>query len=333
MKVRERSIRIIILSILAVSVLALAPASSGAASFVPNRPIEFVCFFSPGGGSGIFAEVVGSIMEKEKIVPVSMPRVFKPGGGAAVGMAYLAEKSGNPHFLGSTSNPFILTPLGITLSGRKTITHKDFTKISILAFDEMAVVVKYDSPYKTLKDLIVGAKAKSKGVKFGGTAVGSTDSLLVAALAKAADVEFNFIAFQGGGEVNAALLGGHIDAISANPTEIIPQVEGKTMRMLAIASEKRLPGFKDLPTMKELGYNVVFNTHRGIIAPSGISPETAAYYENATRKLSETAAFKKYIADNNMTPTFMGSAQATKYMDDFADYASGLMRDLGMVKK
>ena len=333
MKVSVRNIRIIILSILAVSVLALAPAISGAASFVPTRPIEFVCFASPGGGSGIFAEMVGGIMEKEKIVPVPMPRIYKSGGGFAVGMAYLAEKKGNPHFLGSTANPFILTPLAVTISGKKTVTHKDFTQIAILAFDEMAVVVKYDSPYKNLKELIAAAKAKPKSIKFGGTNVGSTDSLLVASLAKAAGVEFNFIAFQGGGEVNAALLGGHIDAMSSNPTEMLPQIEGKTMRMLAVAAEKRMGGFKDLPTMKELGFNVVFNTFRGITAPAGISPEAVAYYENAAKKLSETAAFKKYIADNDMTPVYMNSAQATKYMDNFADQATGLLKDLGIVKK
>jgi putative tricarboxylic transport membrane protein len=331
MKSRLSTVWIAILSILVA--VGLAPGIVGAASFTPSRPIEFVCFFSPGGGSGIFAEVVGSIMEKEKIVPVAMPRIFKPGGGGAVGMAYLAEKSGNVHFLGSTSNPFILTPISVGLAGKKTITHRDFTIISILAFDEMAIVVKNDSPFKTVKDLIAASKDKPKSVKFGGTAAGSTDSLLVAALAKAAGVQFNYIAFQGGGEVNAALLGGHIDAISANPTEILPQVEGKTMRILAIASEKRLPGFSNLPTIKEDGFNVVFNTHRGIVAPAGIPAEAVAYYENATKKLSESAAFKKYIADSNMTPTFMGSVQATKYMDDFADYATGLMNDLGVGKK
>lgn len=333
MNVCVRNIRIIAFSIVAVSVFALLPGLSGAASFVPNRPIEFVCFASPGGGSGIFAETVGSIMEKEKIVPVAMPRIFKPGGGFAVGMAYLAEKKGNPHFLGSTANPFILTPLAVTISGKKTITHKDFTQIAILAFDEMAVVVRHDSPYKSLKELIAAAKAKPKSIKFGGTNVGGTDSLLVASLAKAAGVEFNFIAFQGGGEVNAALLGGHVDAMSANPTEMLPQVEGKTMRMLAVASEKRLAGIKDLPTMKELGFNVVFNTHRGITAPPGIPAEAVAYYENAAKKLSETAAFKKYIADNDMTPTYLNSVQAAKYMDDFAELATGLLKDLGIVKK
>ena len=113
--------------------------------------------------------------------------------------------------------------------------------------------------------------------------------------------------------MNAALLGGHIDAMSANPTETLPQIEGKTMRMLAVASGRRLSGsdFKDLPTMKELGFNVIFNTHRGITAPAGISAEAVAHYENAFKKLSENDAFKKYIADNNITPTYMNSVQAT----------------------
>jgi putative tricarboxylic transport membrane protein len=333
MKMSVRNIQVVVLSILTILSTALVPGISGAESFVPKRPIEFVCFASPGGGSGIFAEVVGSIMEKEKIVPVPMPRVFKSGGGFAVGMAYLHEKKGNPHFLGSTANPFILTPLLVTASGKKTITHKDFTQIAIIGFDEMAIVVKHDSPYKSIKELVEAAKAKPKSIKFGGTNVGGTDSLLIASLAKAAGVEFNYIAFQGGGEVNAALLGGHVDAMSANPTEILPQVEGKAMRMLAVASEKRLDNFKDIPTLKEQGYNAVFNTHRGITAPPGIPAEAVAYYENAIKKLTETDAYKKYVAENNMTATYMGSAEATKYMNDFADYAGGLLKDLGIAKK
>lgn len=333
MKTGVRNIRFIIFSILAVLLMSLAPSPAGAAPFTPNRPIELVCFASPGGGSGLFAELIGSIMEKDKIVPVPVPRVYKSGGGFAVGMAYLFEKKGNPHFLGSTANPFILTPLAITLSGKKTITHRDFTQIALLAYDEMAIVVKYDSPFKDLKQLIAAAKAKAKSIKFGGTTLSGTDGLLVASLAKAAGVEFNFIAFQGGGEVNAALLGGHIDAMSANPTEMLPQIEGKTMRMLAVASEKRLPGLKDMPTIKELGYNVVFNTMRGLCAPPGISAEAIAYYENAAKKVFDNAAYKKYIAENNMTAEFMGSAGCTKYMNDFADRAASLMRDLGIAKK
>jgi putative tricarboxylic transport membrane protein len=325
-----RNIRIIVLALLAVSAAALAKDPAGAASFTPNRPIEFIIFASPGGGSGNFAEVVGGIMEKEKLVPVAVPRVYKPGGSQAVGMAYLAEKKGSPYHLGSTSNSYVLA--GLT-GASKTITHKDFTDIAILAFDENVVMVKYDSPYKTLKDVVAAAKAKPKSIKVGGSNVGGTDSLLTASLAKAGGVQFNYIAFQGGGEVNAALLGGHIDFMSANPTEVMPQIEGKTMRALAVAAEKRLPGLKDVPTMKEMGYDVIFNTFRGINAPPGAPAEATAYYRQVAKKVSETAAFKKYIADNHMTLKYVDDVQTRKHYDAFAERCSVLLRELGVIKK
>ena len=222
-----RSIRVIVLMLLTVAAVAMAADPAGAASFTPNRPIEFVIFASPGGGSAIFAETVGGIMEKEKLVPVAVPRVYKPGGSQAVGMAYLHEKKGTPFYLGSTSNSYILA--GLT-GASKTIGHKDFTDIAILAFDEMVLIARQESPYKTFKDLIAAAKGKPKSIKWGGSNVGGSDSILAAMIGKATGVQFNYIAFQGGGEVNAALLGGHIDVASANPTEVMPQFEGKTMR-------------------------------------------------------------------------------------------------------
>jgi len=329
MNMSVRNIRIIIVAVLAVSVLATAPALFGAASFTPNRPIEFVIFASPGGGSSIFAETVGGIMEKEKLVPVPVPRVYKPGGSQAVGMAYLYEKKGIPYYFGSTSNSYITA--GLT-GASKTISHKDFTDIAILAFDEMVIMTRTESPYKTFGDLIAAAKA-NKNIKWGGSNVGGSDSILAAMIGKAAGVKFNYIAFQGGGDVNAALLGGHIDVASANPTEVMQQFEGKTMRPLALAAEARVPELKGVPTLKELGINVVFNTCRGINAPPGIPAEAAAYYQQVAKKVMDTAAFKKYIADNFMTPKFLDGAQTRKHYDKFAEETGVILRELGVVKK
>ncbi|MBM4314433.1 MAG: tripartite tricarboxylate transporter substrate binding protein [Deltaproteobacteria bacterium] len=330
MKGSMRIIRVIVLAILALSAAVSAADPAGAASFTPNRPIEFVIFASPGGGSSIFGETVGGIMEKEKLVPVAVPRVYKPGGSQAVGMAYLHEKKGTPYYFGSTSNSYVLA--GLT-GASKTITHKNFTDIAILAFDEMVLVARQESPYKTFKDLITAAKAKPKGIKWGGSNVGGSDSILAAMIGKATGVQFNYIAFQGGGEVNAALLGGHIDVASANPTEVMPQLEGKTMRALALAAEGRLSGLKDVPTLKELGIDVTFSTFRGINAPPGISDDARAYYQNVARKVMETAAFKKYIADNFMTAKFLDGVQTRAFYDSFAERTGPILREFGVVKK
>ena len=330
MRPTQRTVLVIVLTLLAGAMVASAPTDAGAAGFVPTRPIEFVIFASPGGGSGNFAEVVGGIMEKDKLVPVSVPRVYKPGGSQAVGMAYLHEKKGSPHHFGSTSNSYVLA--GLT-GASKTISHKDFTDIALVAFDELVLIARQESPFKTFKDLIEAAKAKPKGIKWGGSHVGGSDSILAAMIGKATGVQFNYIAFQGGGEVNAALLGGHIDIASANPTEVVPQLEGKTMRALAIAAEARAAKMPDLPTLKELGINVVFNTFRGINAPPGVSSEAVAYYQEVVKKVMETPAFKKYITDNYMTAQYMDGARTRKFYDDFAERTGGILRDLGVVKK
>lgn len=329
MKVSVRNIRIIILLILGISIMTMIPASSDAASFVPNRPIEFVIFASPGGGSAIFAETVGGIMEKEKLVPVAVPRVYKPGGSQAVGMAYLHEKKGMPFYFGSTSNSYVTA--GLT-GASKTISHKDFTDIAILAFDEMVIITRTESPYKTFEDMVAAAKA-GKNIKWGGSNVGGSDSILAAMIGKAAGVKFNYIAFQGGGDVNAALLGGHIDIASANPTEVMAQFEGKTMRPLALAAEERVGELKGVRTLKEMGINVVFNTFRGINAPPGIPAEAVAYYEQVAKKVMDTAAFKKYISDNFMTPKFLNSVETRKRYDAFAQSTGVILRELGVVKK
>ncbi len=299
-------------------------------AFVPNKPIEFVIFASPGGGSSIFAETLGNIMEQHKIIPVPITRVNKPGGSQAVGMAYLASKKGSDYHWGSCSPSYITA--GLT-GASETITHKDFTDIAMLALDENVIFVRYESPYKTIKDLVDAAKAKPKSVKAGGTNVGGLDSIFIHMLGKAAGVDFNYIAFQGGGDVNAAVLGGHVDFASANPAEVMPQVEGKTARILAVGSDKRLPGLPDVPTLKESGYDCVVQAMRGINAPPGMSEPARAYYEAAFKKVMDTAEFKKYAEENMLTPYYLNGADTRKFYDKFADMASKALVELGVVKK
>lgn len=299
-------------------------------AFVPNKPVEFVIFASPGGGSSIFAETLKNIIEKYKFIPVPIATVNKPGGSQAVGMAYLASKKGSDYHWGSCSPSYITA--GLT-GASKTVSYKDFTDISMLALDENVIFVKYDSPYKTIKDLVEAGKPKPKGVKVGGTNVGGLDSIFVHMFGKAAGVDFNYVAFQGGGEVNAAVLGGHVDFASANPSEVMPQVEGKTMRILAVGSDKRLAGLPDVPTLKESGYDCVVQAMRGINAPPEMTEPARAYYEAAFKKVMDTPEFKKYTEENMMTPNYLSGAETRKFYDKFADMAEKALVELGVVKK
>ena len=128
---------------------------------------------------------------------------------------------------------------------------KDFTIIANFAFDEFTLVVNSGSKYKSVKEVIADAKANQKKITMGGTALGGADSIATYLIEKAAGVQFNYVVFNSGGEVNAALLGGHIDMAVSNPGESLELFKAGKIRILGVFAEKRLAGAPDITTMKE----------------------------------------------------------------------------------
>ena len=129
------------------------------------------------------------------------------------------------------------------------------------------IVVKADSPFKTIEDVVAAAKKSPATLTIGGTATGQEDQMCNRLFEKAADIKLRYVPFNSGGECITALLGRNVDMIWANPSEFVPQWEAKMVRPLAVAKETRLPEFPDCPTFKEKGYNVTFKMFRGIAAP------------------------------------------------------------------
>jgi hypothetical protein len=158
------------------------------------------------------------------------------GGGGAIAFAYVAGKKGDPHVWLTATTSFLTTPL----LGKSKYTYKDFTPLANLAYDDFFVTVKADSPYKTMKDLIDDAKKRPGQIKTGGTYAPGTDALISHMIEKAAGVKFNYIPFKRRGEAMIALLGGNLDMFYPNPGEALAQLEAKKVRILAVASEKRL---------------------------------------------------------------------------------------------
>lgn len=266
----------------------------------PNKPISLVTWSSPGGGG----DVLGRNLQRplSKIAGVRVIIVNKPGGSGAVAMEYAEKMKPDGHQL-----------LIVTLSGLIT-PHVAGTRLSVADFkgaircqlDPMVLMVKGDSPYKNAKDAIAAKKADPGRIKFAGAFLGTIDSLLCYQLFKVAGIEkYDYVPFSGGGEAMTALLGGHVQVLWGNPSEVAPQVEAGQIRMIGIASPERLPDLPNLPTLKEQGYDIVGELWRGIVAPQGTPDDRIMKINQLVKEAMQDPKFVKYMERSQLSPGYM----------------------------
>jgi len=312
---------------IALAVLVCAPPAQ-AQGYKPTRPVEAVVHTGPGGGSDVLARAVAAMLEKEKLLPVRMQVVNKPGGGGNVAVAYLAEKRGEPNTIGFFTGIWLTNYL---VSAEAKVTIRDLTPIARLVLEPAVIAVKADAPYKTLAEFIDAAKKNPGQLKQSGGSITSRDNVVRQLLQQASGARWVFISFPGGGERIAALLGGHVNIMVIEPEEAGEHIRAGNMRVLAQVSEHRLPGYPNAPTLKEAGFDVpVVPQVRGVVAPPGIPRENVEYWQDLFFRLSQTASWKKYIADNQFEDGYQGSAELSKFMDSFSDRMRGILKDAGV---
>ena len=323
-----KTLRIVSILLLVVLLVTLGAGCGQPATKFPEKPITLVVQASAGGGSDIFARTLAAGFEKGKLLSQPVVVENKAGGSGAIAYAYTAGKKGDPYFLQTVVATFLTT----ALQGKSTVSYKDFTPIANFAFDEYVLFVKADSKFKTVKDLVAEAKAKPKDVKVSGAELGGSDSICVYLLEKATGAKFNYIAFPGGGEAIAAVLGGHVDFGMANPGEAMELYKAGKVRLLGVYSEKRLAGAPDLPTMKEQGIDVVYVQNRGIVAPLDIPADARKVVEDAMLKYYNGETFKKYITDNFLTGAWMDGPTFGKWLETENGRYATILKDMGLIK-
>lgn len=297
------------------------------AAWEPSGPVELVVQADAGGGSDIFARKIGELLTQEELVTQPINVVNKPGGSGAVAYAYLQQQGTDPHFLATVTLSYLSTPLQQDTG----FTYTDFSNLAVLAVDDFIAVVSVDSPYESLDDLVAAAAESPDEVTVGGTQLGSSDSIIPALIERAADVQFNYITFESGGEVNAAVLGGTVDFAIANPGEALSLIEGGELRAISSFSPERLEGF-DVPTAQEQGFDVTWEQFRGIIAPGGLSADERAYWEAGLAEMAETSAWQDYLAENSLRPLLLTGAEAEEYIAAQNSTLEAVLADLGLIE-
>jgi putative tricarboxylic transport membrane protein len=275
--------------------LALLPLAALAQGWKPTKDVEFVIPFGLGGGADLMARVIHKVIVDEKLVPVSIALVNKPGGGGAAGIGYVAaSRKADPHTLilinGTTQITPILNPNARTLTEVKPVMN--------LMLDDFLFFVRADAPWRNMGEFVKDAKSKpAKSMAF--STGGTTDVMAVTVLAKATGVQYNTVSFNSGGEALTALLGGHVQASMGNPLEFMGQLEAKKVRALGVVRDSRFPGLPDVPTMKEQGISTPnFQMWRGVAIPKDAPDAARVYWEGVLTKVNASPAMQKYYKDN-----------------------------------
>lgn len=285
---------------------------------------------APGGGWDQTARTMQTVMQDEGISPsVQVQNV--PGAGGTIGLAQFASQSaGNPDAL--IVGGFVM--VGAILTNASPVTLADVTPIARLTGEYEAIVVPAASPIADINGLIEALKADPGAVSWAGGSAGGTDHIAVGLLAKAAGVDptkINYIAYSGGGEALAAILGNQVTAGVSSVGEFEEQVKAGTLRLLAVTAPERIEGV-DAPTLKESGLDVQLQNWRMVAAAPGLTDEQKAKVSADIEKMVKSEAWQKQLADKGWSDTYLaGPAFQEQLAADIAS-TEAVLKAIGLVK-
>ena len=318
---------------LALGALSAVAAGRGAAAQAnfPSRRIEVLVPWGVGGGPSQISEMVRSIANRERWTPQPMAIAHRPGASGLVGAALVADQRGNP---------YVFMPAGGALLAQtvvgETPVHplRDLTPLALSAIDSSVLIARADSPYRTLADVVERLRRAPRSITLAGAGGGASswDSVVASVFGAVAGVEFNQIPFPGGAEVQAAVLGGQIELGGRQLSNAQALLRSGQLRALAILDAERNPKVPDVPTMRELGYDVVLNLSRGWFAPAGIGREAVAWYADLFRRVSENQGWIDYVERSGLTNRYLGPDEWTAFIRENMAMIEQLYRRVGIIR-
>jgi len=286
---RRSAIALATSALFAASVL---PAS--AEGWKPQKPVEMVIMAGAGGGADQLARLFQSIIQKEGLASMPILPTNKGGGSGAEALRYLLDKGGDNHVIMATLNSYYTTPLRTDIG----VNIEEFTPIARMATDTFVLWVNAESDIQTLDDYVAAVNAAGGTWKMGGTGTGQEDSLVTAMMQDAFGIDVTYVPFDGGGEVAKNLVGGHIDSTVNNPAEAMGFWKAERVRPIAAFTAERIAALPDVPTMRELGHDLVYEMQRSFVGPADMAPEAIDYYTAMFEALSQSEEWQTYMGEN-----------------------------------
>ncbi|MBM3567687.1 MAG: tripartite tricarboxylate transporter substrate binding protein [Alphaproteobacteria bacterium] len=297
----------------------------------PDRPIAMIVPFPPGGVADQTARPVAAAMEKALKQPVVLAN--RQGAGGAVGMAATAAARPDGYTIMTALSSISVIPEADKLFERKpAYTMDQFAPLALISSDPTVLVVNAERPWKSVAELVADAKARPGQISFSSSGVYGTLHMATEMFAHAAQVKFKHVPFNGAGPAMTALLGGHVDILASGPGVVLPQIKAGKVRALAGWGAKRLDVMPELPTFKELGFDIEFYIWAGVFAPAATP---APILETLRRAIAQGVKDPDFVAamEKAGTPVaYLDAPEFKKFWDTDAARLAKALRAIGKVE-
>jgi len=297
--------------------------ASGEVNF-PDKTVSLLVWGSPGGGSDVFGRTLARAAETPLGTPVVVEN--KPGGGGATAMAYLSGQNPNGYNLLAVTTNLVLTPLTKDTPN----TYADFDPIIMIGRDATMTVAKTGGEIQSIEDIVkIG---KERNIKWGTFGVGTSDHVSAAIFQKQTGIKVDFIPYDGGGEAMTALLGGHIDLLNGNPSEVSGQLEAETLKAIGVYSEARLEDYSDVPTFSENGYDILVETWRGIVSSKGVDEKVKQILFEGFEEALNDPAMEDYFKKNNIIKDVKKGEEFFNFIEAQNQFYTETLTEMGIIK-
>lgn len=293
----------------------------------PSRPITIVVPYSAGGGTDLQARSLASVADHYFSQPVVV--TTKPGGGGAVGAAYVAKSRPDGYSL------LYAVPAVTVIKPYMTKTPYAFSDLEpIIRVNDAPriLAVGAQQPFKTLDEFIDFAKKNPGKIKFGSSGPGTTTHISMEAFAYAAGIKLTHVPFKGNAKAIAAILGGHVVGFGAIPSETFQYFKSGDMRPLAVFSKERLPELPDVPTLMEKGINFSDSSDRALFVPKGTPPEIKKALHDGFKKIMEDKTFVAMFEKLGEPVAYMGGDEYMKVLTRQKDFYGTVLEKVGLKK-
>lgn len=309
---------------------------AGQAAADPSRP-ECIAPASPGGGFDLTCKLAQSGLLEAKLLAKPMRVTYMPGGvGAVAYNTVVAQRAADGNVITAVSSGSLLN-LAQGKFGR--YDENAVRWLAMVGSSYGAIVVRSDSPFKSLGQLVAALKKSPGGVVIGsGGTVGSQDWMQTAMLAKAAGIspkQLRYVALEGGGDITTALLGGHIQVGSTDIFDAMPHIRAGKVRVLAVLSGKRLdkPGMSAFPTAREQGFDVVWQVARGYYVGPKVSAKDFAFWQSAFEKMLASREFARLRDQRELFPMALTGPRLDAYVKQEVARYRQLAREFGLATR
>lgn len=317
----------ILLAVLAALAAAVLPMA--AAAQYPEKPVTMLAGYPPGGLVDVVARLVAEAMKSK--FPKGLNVVNRPGAAGSVAVAEMVRSAPDGYTIILTPHSALVIAAQLQDLAYKTPDDYD-PFINLVSYYPM-IAVRTESPYKDIKQLIDDAKANPGKIRVGSPGEGTSSHLNLEELMSQAGVKMVHVPFQGWGQSSPALLGGHIEALVAQPGELRGAVDGKRMRVLVNFRPARLSSFNDVPTAKEMGWDVANGVWYMLMAPKGTPAPVVRHLHDAAKAAIEDPKFAADMANRGIDVDYRPGPKLRA--DLWREYKvhTEILRRIGMLKK